>query len=438
MVSTNNIPGILNLPDAKYLLAVSGGIDSMVMASMFAEAGIEAGIAHCNFTLRGEESNGDENFVCDFALRNNMPFHLVRFDTTEYASKNGISIQQAARKLRYEWFEHLRREHGYYKIAVAHNADDNLETFFINLLRGAGLGGLTGIVAETETIVRPLTALSRRQIEEYAREHKIAFREDSSNASDKYLRNKLRHIILPALDDLTPAFREKAAESLKYLKQANDFVSISIETIARDIVHTQNEDRYISIEKLKRYASSLEFIVFNLLAPYGFKREIIRDILEALDGESGRQFIADKYVLVKDRDFLILSPRIDDIAEYLIEKSALPTTIGGFYCEIIPKATDFKPDTSPNVGQLDADKLHFPLLLRAWNTGDRFVPFGMKGRKKLSDFFIDNKIPVTDKRKHLALVSGKDIVWLAGCRIDERYKITNTTREIFIITSIEY
>ena len=436
MVSTSNILDGFKSTSEKYLLAVSGGIDSMAMASMFVEAGTGAkiGVAHCNFGLRGDESDDDEAFVHDFARCNNLRFHVVRFDTSKYAATHGLSIQQAARTLRYEWFETLRREHGYRKVAVAHNADDNLETFFINLLRGAGLGGLTGITAETESIVRPLINMSRRQIEEYARERGLAFREDSSNESDKYLRNKLRHTVLPALDEVNPTFREKATESLKRLKQANDFVSTVVDTIARNIAAAQDDDLHISISGLERYANSAEFVVFRLLEPYGFKGEIVADIVRSLKGESGRMFVSDEYILVKDREFLIVSPRKIVVAGGIVEKAALPATVGGFRCEIVRREAGFKPEVSPELGQLDADKLQFPLVLRTVKPGDWFVPFGMNGRKKLSDFLVDNKISFVDKRKQSVLVSGDDIVWLAGRRIDERYKITDETVNIFRIT----
>ncbi|MDR2562322.1 MAG: tRNA lysidine(34) synthetase TilS [Prevotellaceae bacterium] len=422
----------LKATGGKYLLAVSGGIDSMAMASMFLDANIDVGVAHCNFALRGQESDDDEDFVRNFALNHKLSFHPARFDTAEYAYIHGLSIQQAARKLRYEWFETLQQEYSYRKVAVAHNADDKLETFFINLLRGAGLGGLTGIAAETKSIVRPLINMSRKQIEEYVREHGLSFREDSSNKSDKYLRNRLRHFVLPVLDEVNPAFREKTNESLKYLKQAHDFVVSTVEKIAQDVCDQRGENCFISIKLLEQYADSLEFIAFQLLEPFGFKREIIGEIIRSLKGESGKQFLSDGYLLVKDREFLIISPRdiLPDEAT-VIDKAALPATVGGIQCEIIIRTADFTPEVSSAIGQLDADKLQFPLVLRAAKSGDRFVPFGMKGFKKLSDFFIDNKISVTDKRKQYVIVSGEDIVWIVGRRIDDRYRITNQTKKIF-------
>ena len=419
----------------KYLLALSGGIDSMAMATMFINAGIDAGVAHCNFGLRGQESDDDETFVSHFAQSHNLPFHLARFNTSEYAAANGLSVQQAARTLRYEWFETLLHKHSYRKIAIAHNADDQLETFFINLMRGAGLAGLTGIVAETGYTVRPLINISRKQIEEYVLEHRVTFREDSSNKSHKYLRNRLRHIVLPELDGISPAFRSKAGESLKYLKQANNFIASIIDEMANNISTRRGQDTIIPISMLRRYAGSLDFVLFQLLEPYGFKRDAIVEILRSLNSESGRQFTSDEYLLVKDRDELIISPLNSLIAsESIIDEASLPATFGGMLCEIFNRNPAFRPRSSPAIGQLDADKLHFPLILRTVKHGDRFVPFGMKGSKKLSDFLIDNKLSIADKMKQLVLVSGENIAWVAGRRIDERYRITDRTTRIFRIT----
>jgi tRNA(Ile)-lysidine synthase len=413
------------------LLAVSGGIDSMVMAHLFLKSGNRFAIAHCNFSLRGEESDADEDFVRTFAETHGIPFYTIRFDTNKYAAEKKISVQIAARELRYNWFEELRRKHNFDKIAIAHNSDDNLETFFINLLRGAGLNGLTGISADAGSFVRPLLGFSRKDIVEYAIANNVSYREDSSNMSDKYLRNKLRHHVLPVFDDISMSFREKAAESVAYLAKANRFIETETEMFLQRNIITKDDDIYLPLDAIRQFHSR-EILLFYLLKTYGFCRDTISNICVCIDNAAcGKQFFSSTHCLLIDRMHIIISPAIDETSSYRLDPDA-HIHAGNFElrCEVIEKTADFRLLRDKNVGEFDLSKLNFPLLLRSCQAGDRFVPLGMKGQKKLSDFFIDIKLPVTEKRRRLVLVSGEDIIWLVGLRQDERFKVTELTEKI--------
>jgi tRNA(Ile)-lysidine synthase len=417
--------------DCCYLLAVSGGIDSMVMAQLFVNAGYRFAIAHCNFSLRGDESDSDEELVKTFADNCEAPFYVIRFDTNKYAAENKISTQLAARELRYKWFEELREKHGFAKIAIAHNADDNLETFFINLSRGAGLNGLTGIPQKTDTIIRPLLNFSRKDIEEYAIANNVKYREDSSNLSDKYLRNKLRHLVLPVLDDINPVFREKALESMDYLGKANGFIEMETEMFLNDNSFAKGNDIFIPLDKI-RQSHSKEIRLFYILKTYGFRRDTIGNICDCVDNAvCGKQFFSSTHCLVIDRAYLIVSPADEVLSSYMIDKDTnIRNDRFELRCEIVEKNDRFQLLRNKNVGEFDLAKLNFPLILRPVKDGDRFIPLGMKGQKKLSDFFIDIKLSVTDKKRQQVLVSEEHIIWLAGLRPDERFKVTESTKKV--------
>jgi tRNA(Ile)-lysidine synthase len=417
--------------DYCYLLALSGGIDSMVMAHIFVNSGYKCAVAHCNFSLRGEESDSDEDMVRLFAGSYGLPFYTIRFDTNKYATENKISTQLAARELRYKWFEELRKKHGFVKIAVAHNSDDNLETFFINLSRGAGLNGLTGIPGNTETIIRPLLCFSRKDIVEYAIANNVQYREDSSNLSDKYLRNKLRHLVLPVLDEINPSFREKALESIAYLDKANQFIETETEIFLQHKSFAKGSDIFIPLADIRQFHSK-EIRLFYILKTYGFRRNTIANICICVDNAvCGKQFFSSTHCLLIDRTYLIISPAIENSSSYTLDKDTdMSTEIFGLRCEIVEKNSGFQLLRNKNVGEFDLSKLNFPLILRHCKDGDRFIPLGMKGQKKLSDFFIDAKLPVIEKKRQFVLVSGEHIVWLVGLRPDERFKVTESTEKI--------
>ena len=418
----------------KYLLAVSGGIDSMAMAHLFANSEYKSAIAHCNFSLRGAESDGDEEFVRNFADKNGLPFFSIRFDTEEYAAANRLSIQLAARELRYRWFEQIRAENGFDKIALAHNSDDSLETFFINLLRGAGLNGLTGISSLTDVLVRPLIDFSRKDIEAYTAANRVQFREDSSNSSHKYLRNKIRHLALPLLDETSPSFRKQAAKTIARLTEANEFMKTEIEQFLSANSFLKNSDLYISLASL-REAHSPKIRLFYLLEPYGFKGEMLTNIHKSIEhAVSGKQFFSPSHLLLIDREYLIISPLSENPSAFTVnENSSIACEHFDLNCETLVRDEHFSLKYNSFIGEFDHAKLKFPLVVRNVESGDRFVPLGMNGSKKLSDFLINQKLPQTEKRRQQVVVSDNKIIWLIGLRPDNRFKVTEATKKIFRI-----
>jgi tRNA(Ile)-lysidine synthase len=424
----------------KILLTVSGGIDSVVLCDLFHAAGISFGIAHCNFQLRAAESDEDEQFVKDLAAKYKAPFYHIRFNTDAYAAKNKVSIQVAARELRYEWFEKIRTDYHYNYIATAHHQGDVIETFFINLIRGTGISGLRGIVPKQGYIIRPLLFATKKNVLAYAEKNKIKHREDSSNASDKYLRNKIRHHLIPLLNELSPVAETSIAHSIERLREAEFIYRKAIDDVRSKICSEQGNSIRISITELKKAAHFTTYL-YELLKPYGFNNSIINDLINALSGESGKQFLSATHRLIKDRDFLILERLMiaDNTEEYLIEKNQAEFQIPGSDLHLQFQFTTAEHIISmdASTAAMDLDKLHFPLTIRKWKTGDAFHPLGMKGKKKLSDFFIDKKLSVIEKENTWLLCSGEEIVWIVGMRLDDRFKVTTKTQNIFYTTALK-
>jgi len=425
-------------PDSKVLLTVSGGVDSMVMMRLFHRLGMNCSVAHCNFQLRGEESDGDEIFVREKAKDLNFPVFVTRFETMEYADENQLSVQMAARELRYTWFEKLAKVHHFNCIAVAHNRDDSMETFFINLGRGSGISGLTGIRAASGNIIRPLLFASRVEILEYAEKNVIKFREDSSNSSDKYLRNYIRHQVIPAFEEIFPKFRDTISHNIEKLTDANEIFQYAIRSIASTILSSNDKHVQISISSLLA-APAPKTVLFEMLRPYGFTSVLVDEIFHSLLGISGKKFFNGMYTVVKDRDYLIVSKNHDvNPSKYYIEEGI--TYISEpleLEFQSFDRTPDFCIEKDNKLALLDFDKLSFPLIIRKWQQGDYFVPLGMKGMKKISDFFIDQKFSLTSKQNTWILTSGDQIVWIAGHRIDNRFKVTDETKRIlriFLIT----
>lgn len=420
--------------DDKILLAVSGGIDSMVMLNLFMSTGYKTGMAHCNFNLRGAESDGDQKFVQNHAEKHNIPFYTTGFDTKKYASDNGISIQMAARDLRYKWLNNIKDEHGYQYISVGHNSDDSVETFFINLTRNSGIHGLTGIKPKHSNIVRPLLFASRNDITEFAQGNNIQYREDSSNAETKYLRNKLRHKIIPEIEKINPAFKENIQEVIERMREAEQLLSEVVKQYRNQALTKDGNRIIIDYNKLPDSDSS-GTILFELLRDYGFNGDQVKTISRSVNSESGRQFFSKSYRLLKDRDCFIITELIDipDI-EYFIDNtdSGIDVPIM-LTLKTILNAKSFKIPRQSHVAALDMDKLIFPLKLRKWRKGDRFMPFGMENFKKLSDFFIDNKISLDQKKSVWIIESGGDIVWIVNQRTDNRFRIQSSTKNILLI-----
>ncbi len=420
----------------RVLLAVSGGIDSMVMAHLFHKTAIKTGIAHCNFALRGEESDKDEELVKRFASENNLPFYSVKFETENYAKEHGISIQMAARELRYNWFETIRREYNFDCIAVAHNLNDNIETLLINLVRGTGIAGLSGMKPVNDKIVRPLLFASRTRIAGYCDTHNITFREDQSNQETKYTRNKIRHLVIPVLKEINPSIEETLNDTAAKMAGINEVVTNYIDNLRNQISFDRNGTTFFSINKLQVQLSNTA-IVFELFRPYGITASLIGDLIKVINGGSGRQILTRSHRMIKDRGELIISKhgklpdRIFEISD--IDDLHDVPCIGS--AEIIATGPDFKLSHDPHVAFIDYKMISMPMLIRPWRKGDFFFPLGMKKKKKLSDYFIDEKYPVTKKEQALILESAGRIIWIIGERIDDRFKVTESTVKVLRIES---
>lgn len=409
------------LKNKKILLAISGGIDSVVLTHLLHSHSTELLLAHCNFQLRGEESNGDEAFVRDFAKTLGIPLEVKRFDTHQYAIAHQLNTQLAARELRYEWFYELLETHHCDALATAHHANDNLETFLINLSRGSGLDGLLGIPQQTDKIVRPLLQWSRQQIYDYAKAHQLQWREDSSNASNKYVRNVIRHEIIPQMAAVHPNYLENFNQTQEYLHQSARFIDFYIEEWRKSCFSPRPQEGGLSVpiaidtQKLQS-APEIDLVLHKLFYPYGFGN--VKDLKNLLfNAEAGKQLLSATHSLVKDSKGAWLKE--------LTAESLLPTLT---YEELTPPFNITKGD--PNIAFIDADKLTAPLTLRQKQAGDFFYPIGLGVKKKLSKFFIDEKYSQVARENQWLLCSEEDIVWVIGKRLDDRFKITENTQRI--------
>ncbi|MBO7312414.1 MAG: tRNA lysidine(34) synthetase TilS [Alistipes sp.] len=424
--------------DDKILLTVSGGVDSMVMMALTAAAGYKFGVAHCNFQLRGKESDEDEVLVEHEAKRLGVEFFNKRFDTVAEMDRTGESMEMAARRLRYQWFRELCDEHGYTAIALAHHSNDSIETFFINMLRGTGLRGLTGITTQAGRIVRPMMFATRKDIHDYAVAHRIPFREDSSNRSTKYLRNKVRIGLVPMLKEINPQFTTIMRRNIARLSQAQDFINSAIDLVKGEALEHSGDIHTLRVGKI-RPTLPRNYVIYEILnSEYGFKGDVVDALCHALDADAtGRRFYSREWVAVVDRGDVVVAPIAEeDSCETIVEKGVARCYIGGSvlyfeYCNIDYIDT---LDQGDNVALLDADKLKYPLRVRRWQEGDWFVPFGMSGRKKLSDYLIDKKVSMAEKSRQFVLLSGDDVVWVVGRRLDDRYAITRKTENVLKVT----
>lgn len=424
--------------DNKILLTVSGGVDSMVMMHLFVEAGYNVGVAHCNFGLRGQESEEDEVLVAEQAAKLGIPCYNQRFATKEEMAITGESVQMAARRLRYAWFSTLCTDEGYDTIAVAHHADDSIETFFINLLRGTGLKGLTGISMINGRIIRPLLFASRHEINDYAKAHKIPFREDSSNRSTKYLRNKIRIGIVPRLREIMPTFTATMCSNIDRLTEAQQFVNHAIEKIARDAVENVGGMDIIHPEEIDK-GFPQRFVIFEIMnQSYGFKGDVVDSLCDALKANAtGKRFYSRDWVAYIDRGNIVVT-RItsDDECQVAVDITKNKAYCGNSVIYIERRSIDHIESlrVPEHIALLDADTLTEPLMLRKWREGDRFMPLGMSDEKKVSDYLIDAKVSMAEKNRQFVLTSGDRIVWLVGHRIDERHKISDETENVLRLT----
>ncbi|MBF2709473.1 tRNA lysidine(34) synthetase TilS [Flavobacterium soyangense] len=414
----------------KLLLATSGGLDSMVMLDLFHKLSFEIAIAHCNFQLRGIESFEDQYFVENYAEINNIELFATQFDTEAFAEDYKLSTQVAARELRYSWFYELLESKNFDYILTAHHADDNLETFLINFVRGTGLAGLTGIPAQNDKIIRPLLIFSRQEIEYYAKKNSIKWREDSSNESDKYLRNKIRHNLVPILKELNPDFLSSFQKTQKYLQESKTMAEDASIMIYQQVAKENGEDIHFDLNQLKKLPNFRSYL-YQWLSEFGFSAW--DDIYDLVESQSGKQVFSNEFRLLKNRDFLILSPInfVDENEEYFINKNQkeVKVPLNLSFC----KVNDITKESNTTIF-VDEDKLWFPLVLRRWKEGDTFRPFGMEGKsKKVSKFFKDEKMSLMEKENVWLLCSDNQIVWILGIRQDENFKIRNTTKNILKI-----
>jgi len=420
-------------PGDRVLLAVSGGIDSAVMCGLFHKAGISFSIAHCNFQLRGKESKADETFVKKLAAKYNVTFHSIRFNTAAFAKKNKLSVQVAARNLRYDWFEQLREAFGYASVATAHHSDDSVETFLINLVRGTGIAGMHGILPRQGNIIRPLLFCNKEAIGDFAEKNRIKFRSDSSNDSEQYLRNRIRKSLLPALKKLNPSIDTTILKNIEHLSGVEQIFRKEILRTKKEILRVKNSTVYISIKGLNEL-DPLPAYLFELLKPYGFNTASIEEIIYSLSSIPGKQFTSATHRLIRDRKDLIIQSKenlTDENTSFSIKKNQRSAEAGNIRLAFsqLPAGTNFS--RSVMSASLDLDTLSFPLTIRKWREGDAFQPIGMKGKKKLSDFFIDRKLSIAEKEDTWLLVSDGEIAWVIGQRIDERFKVTGRTKKIY-------
>ena len=422
----------------KILLAVSGGVDSMVMLSIFVRLGYDIGVAHCNFHLRGKESDDDTAMVVAECEKMGVPCHISHFDTEAEMARTGDSMEMTARRQRYTWFNELCRTEGYKAIAVAHHTNDSIETFFINLLRGTGLRGLTGINRQYGKVVRPLLYASRKDILEYAKQNHIPYREDSSNLSTKYLRNKIRLGLLPMLKEINPRFTALMRGNLYRLNDAQRFIDAGIDHIRKTAVHSENGIDTIEISAIDAMYP-LDFVIYELLnSTYGFKGDVVEELCKALKrGVTDRRFYARDYVAYLDRGNILVTPIVDeDDCEVVVEREDMRSYCGNsvLYYENtdIDNVNEYRLPS--DVALLDEAKLQYPLRLRRWREGDSFIPFGMAGRKKVGDYLTDQKVSIAERKRQFVLLSGEDIVWIVGRRTDERFRVGNNTESILKIT----
>jgi tRNA(Ile)-lysidine synthase len=418
----------------RVLLAVSGGIDSMVMADLFSRTGIEFGIAHCNFCLRGSESDKDESLVRKFAALHKVPFYSEKFRTEDYAEKNGISIQMAARELRYRWFDKIRRRNRFSTVAIAHNMNDNIETLLINLTRGTGIAGLTGMKPAGDRIIRPLLFATRETIAEYCKNRRIKFREDKSNEETKYTRNKIRHLVIPVLKEINPSIELTLNETAERMSGVNEILNLYIDALRNDLFIEKNDILSLGISAIKPYFSN-KTIIYELFRPYGITRLNLKDLYKIIAGRTGGQLITGSHRIIKNRQEIL----VEDVSGRYNEfyKADTPAELKKVSCiesvRIVSITGTYHVSRDNSVATLDYDKVSFPLIVRRWYSGDFFYPFGMKKKKKLSDYFIDRKFSRIDKEKALIIESEGRIVWIIGERIDNRFRITDKTNRGLII-----
>jgi tRNA(Ile)-lysidine synthase len=433
----------------KLLLAVSGGVDSVVLCELCKQAGYDFSIAHCNFKLRDKESERDKEFVQSLSQKYKSPFFVKEFDTAAYADKKKISIQEAARELRYAWFaelvnsewsivngESVRIHYSPFTIHLltAHHADDNAETILMNFSRGTGLHGLTGIPASIGHIRRPLLPFSKKELIQFAKENKLDFVEDSSNQSSKYTRNLFRNEIIPAISKVYPQVKENLQDNINRFKEIEKLYQLAVGEIKKKLCKQKGSEVHIPVKQLMGYQNRA--LIYEIMTEYGFVEKQVDEIVKLSESDSGRyiQSPSNDFRIIKHRHWFIISPVLSIHSEnIIIEESdkVKDFILGTLRFEVTDNG---QPTTDNNIACLDAKDIYFPLLLRQWKTGDYFYPLGMRKKKKLARFFIDQKLSKTKKEKVWVLEMDKKIIWVIGYRIDDRFKLTDKTKTVLKIS----
>lgn len=424
-------------PQDRLLVAVSGGMDSMVLTDLLKQSDISFGIAHCNFQLRGDESEGDGAFVKSRAEAYGVPFYTESFDTRGYAKENNMSLQMAARELRYNWMEEIREKEKYDFLVTAHHINDSIETIILNLIKGTGISGIHGILPKQGKLIRPMLFAKREEIEAYVKENNIPYRKDSSNDELKYERNKLRNKVIPVFKELNPNLENTFKETINNFCAVEDVYFDAINKYALDLLESRDHDFYISIEKLQMLPFH-ETVLYELLNDFGFNKHQVHQLDELLDAEPGKIFESKEYTLIKDREYLIITPVEKESATFIpIHDYDESVDLGALNLQLEKlDIEDCEITTDPWTAELDMDKIIHPLAARRWRKGDFFYPLGMKSRrKKLSDYFTDVKLALHEKERIWLITSGNHIVWIIGYRLDDRFKITPATRKILRISA---
>ena len=422
------------------LVAVSGGLDSVVLCGLCKQADLQFSMAHCNFQLRGDESERDEQFVTELAAKYGVPFFVKKFDTKSYADEKKISIQEAARELRYNWFgelvENLKMPNKPVWLLTAHHADDNLETQLMNLCKGTGMQGLRGMEPKRSNIVRPLLFASRVELAQFAENHKLDWVEDSSNLLEKYSRNYFRHNVIPLIEKIYPGANENLKENLPRFREAFILYQQAIAFHKKKLLVQTGNEVHIPVLKLVKTVPLLS-VLYEIIEPYGFTAKQTNEVVKLLNSESGKVVYSSTHRIVKNRNWLIIATLQDKDSQVIIiedEDCAVDFENGQLTLKLLKDAT---ADSSTNIAYLDAKQIQFPLILRKWKTGDYFYPLGMKKKKKVSRFLIDQKISKTGKEKVWVIEMNKKIIWVVGLRIDERFKISPATNQTLRITLSE-
>lgn len=427
----------------KLLIAVSGGVDSVVLCELCKQAGLDFVIAHCNFQLRGEESDGDESFVEQLAKKYNVPFLVKKFDTEKYASENKISIQVAARELRYEWFTKLLNDETIIPLnflLTAHHADDNIETVLMNFFKGSGIHGIKGILPKQGKITRSLLFAKKEELAAFAAENKLDFREDSSNSSDKYTRNYFRNQLIPGLEKVFPQVKENLIHNAERFRDIQILYTQAVDAVMKKLITEKGNEKHIPVLKLLK-TPALPTILYEISKEAGFSAHQSGEILKLLKSESGKYIQSDSHRILHNRKWLIISALTDGEANHqVIEAGEKEKKFAGGKISL-EKTTVEKISDDPNIAMFDAAKVTFPLLLRKWKQGDYFYPLGLqnqssgrRGKKKLSRFFVDLKLSLNEKENMWVIESRKKIIWVVGKRIDDRVKITSSTSQVLKLT----